>query len=323
MVKAYASRLGPFIEAFLEFKHSLGCKYVTSEFYLHEFDRFCAENESEATSLKELMRSWAVLRDTECPNTQRVRVAPIREFGKYLQTTGYADYYVIPKKVCRKQTRTIPHFLTNYEIVRFFNVCDRLPPRKENIARHLVLPMYFRLLYCCGVRTCEARLLLREHLNLDTGHIDVFHSKGLKDRRIFLSEELRVLYMKYDTLINDIFPDRMYFFPTKQNHCYQCSSISQNFNKIWKAAGLGNDSGSKARAYEFRHHYAFATLNKWIAEGADVNALLPYLMRSMGHTCLESTFYYLHLVPEFFTTFSEKTKALDELLPEVGYGEEE
>jgi hypothetical protein len=43
----------------------------------------------------------------------------------------------------------------------------------------------------------------------------------------------------------------------------------------------------------------------------------------MGHSCLESTFYYLHLVPEFFATFSEKTKTLEGLLPEVGYGEEE
>jgi integrase/recombinase XerD len=43
----------------------------------------------------------------------------------------------------------------------------------------------------------------------------------------------------------------------------------------------------------------------------------------MGHASLESTFYYLHLVPEFFPTFSEKTKILEELLPEVGYDEEE
>jgi hypothetical protein len=73
----------------------------------------------------------------------------------------------------------------------------------------------------------------------------------------------------------------------------------------------------------FRHHFAFANLNRWITEGIDVNSMLPYLMRYMGHSCLESTFYYLHLVPEFFSTFSEKTKILERLLPEVGYDEEE
>jgi integrase/recombinase XerD len=323
MKKTYVSKLAPYMEAFLEFKHSLGLKYETGEFYLHEFDLYCMKNEFQEAALKEIIKNWAVLRDSECPNTQHVRVAPIREFGKYLQLSGYSDSYILPKKVCQKQVRTMPHFFTDNEIVRFFNVCDTLNPRKENIVRHFVLPMLYRLLYCCGLRTCEARLLMHKNVNLQNGYIDIFNSKGPKDRRVFLPEDLVSLYMKYDDIINNTFPNRTYFFPVKSNACYQRSTISQNFNKIWKAAGLGNESGSKARAYDFRHHFAFASLNRWIEEGTDVNSMLPYLMRCMGHSCLESTFYYLHLVPEFFATFSEKTKTLEGLLPEVGYGEEE
>ena len=238
MKKAYISRLAPYMESFMEFKHSLGWKYETGEFYLREFDRYYAENEAKASSLKDIIKSWAILRDTECPSTQHVRVAPIREFGKFLQLSGYFDSYVIPKKVCQKQIRTMPHFFTDNEIVRFFNVCDTLHPRKENIVRHLVLPILYRLFYCCGVRTCEARLLMRENVALNNGYIDIFRSKGLKDRRIFLLEDLRLLYMEYDVIINEIFPDRAYFFPVKSNSCYQCGSIGQNFNKIWKAAVL-------------------------------------------------------------------------------------
>lgn len=323
MKKAYVSRLAPYIESFVKFKHSLGWKYQTSEFYLHEFDRYFAENELEGASLKEIIKRWAILKDTECPNTQHVRVAPIREFGKFLQSSGYSDAYVISPKVCQKQSRTIPHFFTEDEIVKFFNACDTLRPRKENIVRHLVLPMLYRLLFCCGVRTCEARLLRRENINLNSGYIDILHSKGLKDRRIFLPEDLLSLYIKYDAIVDNIFPDRVYFFPAKLNTCYQCGTIAQNFNKIWKDTGLNNGSGSKARAYDFRHHFAFANLNKWVSEETDVNSMLPYLMRYMGHSCLESTFYYLHLVPEFFTTFSKKTKILEGLLPEVGSDEEE
>lgn len=273
--------------------------------------------------MKEIIKSWVTLRDTECSNTQRVRVAPIREFGKYLQSSGQSCDFMIPNKICRSQTRTMPYFFTNDEIIQFFNACDTLTPRKENLVRHLVLPMYFRLLYCCGTRTSEARLLLRKNVNLQNGYIDVIHSKGPKDRRLFLPEDLRLLYLKYDSVIDELFPDRTYFFPVKSNSCYHSQSLGPNFNKIWKAAGLGYESGSKARGYDFRHHFAFATLNRWIEQGADVNSKLPYLMRYMGHSSLESTFYYLHLVPEFFPTFSEKTKALEELLPEVDYDEEE
>lgn len=323
MKKEYVSKLAPFMEAFMELKHSLGLKYETGEFYLRNFDLYYAENESKAAALNDIIKSWAVLRDSECPNTQHVRVSPIREFGKFLQSLGYSDSYIIPKKVCQKQFRTMPHFFTNDEIVRFFGACDTLKPRKENIVRHFVLPMLYRLLYCCGLRTCEARLLMRKNVNLHMGYIDIFCSKGIKDRRVFLPEDLRSLYEKYDARINDILPDRTYFFPVQTDSCYQCSTISQNFNKIWKATCLGNKSGTKARAYDFRHHFAFANLNKWVEEKTDVNSMLPYLMRCMGHSCLESTFYYLHLVPEFFTTFCENTKTLEGLLPEVSYDEEE
>ena len=84
MKKAYVSRLAPYMESFMEFKHSLGWKYETSDYYLHEFDRYYADNEPEGASLKEIIKRWAILRNKECPNTQHVRVAPIREFGKFL-----------------------------------------------------------------------------------------------------------------------------------------------------------------------------------------------------------------------------------------------
>lgn len=319
MKKAFVSTQAPCLEAFLTFKRSLGLRYATSAFYLHEFDLYCADHESDGVSLKEIVKNWIALRENECPNTQRVRVAPIREFGKYLQSSGHTNGFVIQSKICRQQVRSMPHFFTNDEILRFFNACDTLAPRKENRVRHLVLPMYFRLLYCCGVRTCEARLLLRKNVNLQVGYINIIHSKGLKDRRVFLPVDLRSLYLKYDAVVNNIYPDRTYFFSANASRCYECSTISQNFRKVWKAAGFR----MHARAYDFRHHFAFATLNRWIEQGTDIHSVLPYLTRYMGHASLESTFYYLHLVPEFFPTFSEKTKALEQLLPEVGDDKEE
>jgi len=60
MKKAYVSWLAPYLESFVVFKHSLGWKYETSEYYLHVFDRYCAENESEGASLKEIIKRWAM-----------------------------------------------------------------------------------------------------------------------------------------------------------------------------------------------------------------------------------------------------------------------
>ena len=41
-------------------------------------------------------------------------------------------------------------------------------------------------------------------------------------------------------------------------------------------------------------------MNRWLREGKDVNAMLPYLMRYMGHSDVKNTLYYLHLVPDIY-----------------------
>lgn len=138
-------------------------------------------------------------------------------------------------------------------------------------------------------------------------------------RRIPISADLLELFRVYDSRVSKIYPDRIYFFPTTRSHCYSEASVV--FQKIWKSAGLGKGCGNRPRAYDFRHHFALSNLNRWIDSGFDVNSLLPYLSRYMGHSSIESTDYYLHLVPEFFHTFNERVSNTGALLPEVDYDE--
>ena len=42
-------------------------------------------------------------------------------------------------------------------------------------------------------------------------------------------------------------------------------------------------------------------IKKWFAEGKDIASMLPVLSGYMGHTSLEDTAYYIHLVPEHLT----------------------
>ena len=56
---------------------------------------------------------------------------------------------------------------------------------------------------------------------------------------------------------------------------------------------------------------------KWSDEGKDIHAMLPYLMRYMGHTNLDSTYYYIHLIPDFFPKYMNLTVSTEELIPEV------
>jgi integrase len=247
-------------------------------------------------------------------------VAVLREFGRYLIKQGYRDIYIIPPKTVTLPTPELPYFFTAEEIRRFFNKCDSIKLNPSFKGRELVLPAMFRLLYCCGMRCKEVRTLLYEDVHLDASFLDVKQSKGVKSRRIYISSELSEYLKKYESSITFLLPNRKYFFPSKES-CYGTGTISQNFRRIWKQAYPNFTLGSRPRAYDFRHHFAWANLNRWAAEGMDVNAMLPYLMRYMGHQCISNTLYYFHFVPEFFPTYSDMSKVTEDIIPKVSYEE--
>ena len=188
------------------------------------------------------------------------------------------------------------------------------------MARQLVLPVIFRVIYCCGLRSCEARLLRVEDVNLGAGKLTIRASKGPKDRIVMLADDVLQLCRTYHERVSCILPDRIYFFPIDVAGCYKSTSLMIAFTKIWKQAGLDTYSGSKPHVQDLRHNFALTNLNNWVKAGENFNSKLPYLSRFMGHANLKSTDYYLHFVPEFFPVFKEKTRAtFDALIPEADY----
>ena len=290
MNSEYSSEFASYISDFVATKRASGHKYETAAYYLHKFDTYCCSHANSNIFSKDLVLGWAKAKNGESPGTLRTRISPIRELGKYILLHGIVDAYVLPSCIHRKIDRYVPHFFTNLEITKFFSACDNLKAHAGMHARHLVLPVFFRLLYCCGLRTCEARTLRVENVDLKHGIIDIIESKGHRSRRIPLAQDLLVLFKTYDERVAIIYPDRIYFFPTTKSGCYKGKSIGPIFRKIWKAADLPQGCGSRPRAYDFRHHFALTNLNRWITADADINAKLPYLTKYMGHSCIESRY---------------------------------
>ena len=72
------------------------------------------------------------------------------------------------------------------------------------------------------------------------------------------------------------------------------------FGRIWDQAALPRPvAGQQPRPYDFRHHFAYACIERWMRQRKDVAAMLPYLSRYMGHATIESTYYYIHTSPDF------------------------
>jgi len=310
--------LSDFIDEFLQYKKQNGYTYTTAGYHLNKYLGYSAihapaENIPGKDTVNMFLNRYA-----GTPGNLYNIAATLREFSRYLIGLGHTSAYVIPPKKVSLPTPVQPYLFTDDEVEAFFSACDGIQYDCHVPKRHIVLPVMYRLLYCCGLRCKEVRALKNENVYLLENYIDILQSKGPKSRRIFISQELSDYLQNYDTKINAIFPDRSFFFPSRKDCPYSAGALQKNFLKIWYTAFPDKKcDGVSVRAYDFRHHFAYANMNRWLREGKDVNAMLPYLMKHMGHQDIENTLYYFHLVPDIYGAIVKKSSLLEGFLPEV------
>lgn len=310
------------IDQFVSYKKENGYQYQTGAYYLKKYARFVMETAPETAAPDKASVEGFLEKLQDTPGSLYNAAASLREFSRHLTARGIAAY-LIPSGRLRLPTPVQPYFFTDREIASFFKECDRMPDEPHLKGRHIMFPAMFRLLYCCGLRCKEARTLARKNVHLTQGYLDILQSKGPKSRRVYISDELAGYLADYDGRISCLFPDRMTFFPNKDDHPYSPSCLEQNFLRFWYAAfPEKKDSGVSIRAYDFRHHFVYANMNRWLREGKDVNAMLPYLMRYMGHSDIKNTLYYFHLVPDIYGGILDRSSHSEGLIPEVGHGRE-
>jgi integrase len=303
-------------EDFIVYKKSIGYIYGSQQCMLNRYVDYVEQVNPDSVYPEKHMTDKYLGGLSNAPGTLYGMICALREFSRYLFLHGYEKAYVIPPKTASQPVPEAPYFFTEDEISAFFEKLDEVEPHGSFKGRELVLPAIFRLIYCCGLRCKEARILKCDDVHLENLYIDVQQSKGPKSRRIFISQELAEYLNGYNNRISLMFPNRTYFFPHQEGF-YSNGMISGNFKRFWKKAYPEFNLTTRPRAYDFRHHLVWANLNRWAAEGLDINVMLAYLMRYMGHQNISETLYYFHFVPEFFPTFREMSKSLEDILPEV------
>ena len=318
----FTSNLGVFIENFITQKNLLGFPYESSGRILRRFDAFVQAGYPEAKTLtREMGLAWSTLKKGEHPNGLLRRVTPIRQLGKFLIGIGQ-DAFILPGHIPNRQIRYVPHIYTEEEIQAFFHSLDHHRYNWKEQENQLVVPFYFRLLYCCGMRSSEALFLHVDDVNLDTGRIFIRETKGWESRTIFMGNDLRVALCEYDSKIDKLIPQRIAFFPNRQGTFFRKGIQCTWFHIFWDCLDI--DTGSpRPRVHDLRHTFAVKKLNQWVSEGKNLNALYPYLSEYMGHKHYADTDYYLHLVSEFYPEMEKRLLEIDVyILPEVFHEEE-
>lgn len=317
-MKPLRSHFRTYIDDMIRHKTAMGYSAETYERNLHRFDKYCCTHFPDENKLtKELIEGWARTSDKESINSLNRRLVTLREFGRYLQSIGMSAY-IMPPKMTSKNIRYIPHIFTEQELVAFFYGADHYAEQMDDPLAHYTVPVVFRIIYSCGLRPIEGRLLKTHDINLDTGMIYIREAKHHKDRTVVLSDDVRSLCVSYNRLRKNICGETEYFFTDRIGQARSTRWLLYQFWKCWRISGVKSFAEPSPRIYDFRHTFATRKLHDWMDAGEDLYSMLPYLSAFMGHSTFSATAYYIHLLPERLTkTPAIDWQAFEDLLPEV------
>ena len=283
--------------------HNRGFVLERVEKCLKNFNKYCEEYyPNEKVLTKELAEKWI------CSSSSKSqlynRVITMKYLGKYLNSLGLEAY--IPNYSVKLSPHPPPTLFNNEQLSRFFYICDHITPDKRFPNREFIIPIIFRVIYSCGLRSSEACKLKVEDVDLEKGTITIFHSKGFKDRVVYMSDSLLALCKSFNNTYNRILPGRKYFFQLPYKEHLINEDICRNFNIILKKCNFSNEFAKKTTTHGLRHLFAVKSMKKCLDMGYNFDNWIKYLSQYMGHRSTKDTMYYLHLVPQLLPEYSKK-----------------
>lgn len=299
--------LSVYIKNHVQLKQAIGYKYQSEAAHLLRFSLFVAEKYPSTTTLtKEIVLDWCSKKEHESQSNQCTRASMIRQFGIYMDGMQLGAY-VLPKGYYPTEPQYVPYIFTKEELQRFFFESDQCHYVSECPYRHQIMPVFFRMIYACGLRPSEARLLTIGDVDLEQGILSILHSKKDNCRLVPMSDELTQRCRNYFASVHKMPQDQDYFFPGLLGKPMTRTNVYHNFRRfLWNAGISHGGRGKGPRVYDFRHVYACHCLKKWVEQGIDLTVYLPILKTYMGHDSFAETAYYLRMTADVFPNISIK-----------------
>jgi integrase len=310
----FTSAFAAQLHAYLRFKQAMGRHGTSRIWYLRQFDAYCVRHDSTVFD-RDTVEGW-VRAQLDRSGRYRSWMSYIRDFGRWLRIHHDPQAYVLSDRWKASVVPADPYLLSASQIEEFFTAAAHLPTRSP---WRWQAAGFFTLMHSCGLRTGEARALRTGQVDLTARHLDITGAKCHRGRRLPITGEVVDVLAACDRASRRAFGARATFFVSGTGNPVSAAAVGVVFNRIWDRAGLARPAGRRRpRPYDFRHHFAYANIDRWTAQGKDVAALLPYLSRYMGHATFQSTYYYVHTSPDFMSGYADTTAGAC-LLPEVGF----
>lgn len=305
------------VESLMEFRRSVGLSDRATMSMAAMFGDYCTKSSITIPLLtREVAEGWIRWESGRGRRGLPHKAMFLRLLARFINATG-GSAYELPAACTPKSNGFSPHVFTDDELSMLFAEIDRYEDSRR-IVPYGTYSVLFRTIYTCGLRPGEGCRILIADIDLVSGRMLIRAVKRHKERTVVASEDMRKLLAKFVSVRRS--SSSPYLFPRTDGRVIGHGLANDVFRRCWaracKKAGVTNPVG--VRVYDLRHRFASAVLQRWQEEGRNVQAMIPRLRSYMGHEHIESTLYYVHLLPQRLSSRAGVDwDGLEQLIPEV------
>ena len=304
-MRPFKSFLAHEIEAYVQYRKSLGYKTIPAKSHLLSLDDYLKKTEACLGNLEPAffleMRAGLTL-ETRSINGM---FCSIRGFFHFLVGRGYVEHNPLQDIPKLKENVIVPFVFSPDQINQLLEmVCKDIRRARGCFLTDLAVYMVVLVMARCGTRISEPIKLLRCNYRRDDATLYIERTKFGKDRIIPISRDVVAQIENYLAVRQSLRPndDNPYLFAGRKERCLSKTLIHNAFQNAVRKIGLnqprkvlGNVNFNGPTPHSLRHSFAVNTLNRIKKSGGSAQNALPILAAYLGHRDYISTSVYLRV----------------------------
>lgn len=308
----FQSRLADSLRRYVELKRALGGQWLSQAAVLAYWDDFVHREHPKARRVRpKMFTAWTAKLATLTPTGSHTYQRIVRNFLLFHARDHSGTFIPDPLTFPKPAPVVTPRLISEAEMGRVLAAARQLPPTPANPLRAETIRMGLLLLFCCGLRRGELLRLRLGDLEDKLTVLRIRFTKFYKSRLVPLSPTVSAELKQYlQQRRHKKLPMGSEAFLMWSGHrgseVYKATNLSLVWQQLCLSVGVLKPQGHPPRLHDLRHSAAVNMLQRWYAQGADVQAKLPHLATYLGHVNAVSAHYYLKLTPELRQAASQR-----------------
>ena len=316
-----ATIMATHVEAFLAERQVLGFRTNgPSASQLRSFARFFDGTGHKGSLTTDLVVEWAKgYARTDGPSAWARRLDALRPFASYLLREDPATKFPQTPIFGKSRRRATPHIYTEEEVAALLAAARRLAPVSG--LRPAAYEAFYGLIAAAGLRVSEAIKLRCADVDLGSRCLTVRMTKFSKSRHVPLHSTAASALADY-LVVRDRFLPRGAeepFFVSAPERSLKSRAVHWTFQRLRSEAGIvARGAYPEVRIHDFRHTFICRRLQRWQADGADIDHAIAALSTYVGHAKISDTYWYLTGIPDLMAIAGNRFE--DFAFKEIGNG---